>query len=65
MKIVDNLLVLPYVSNLRLKVLVLVAITIQFSRLFQASTTLLVKQACAAEMALRYAALIACVIVIR
>jgi len=32
-----------YISNLRLKVLVLLAITIQFGRLFQASTTLVVK----------------------
>jgi len=33
-----------YMSNLLLKVLVLLAITIQFGKLFQASTTLLVKQ---------------------
>ena len=32
-------------SNLRLKVLVLLAITIQFGKLFQASTTLLVNSA--------------------
>jgi len=32
-----------YISNMRLKVLVLLAITIQFGKLFEASTTVLVK----------------------